>query len=99
MVLKRVGVLSAGKVLAVLQGGVGLMIGAIVSLVAVLGASLGNALAEEGGAAFAGLIFGVGAIVIFPICYAIMGFVGGIIGAAIYNLVAGFTGGIELDLE
>ena len=33
------------------------------------------------------------------ILYPIMGFIGGIIGAAIYNLAARFVGGIEMTLD
>ncbi|MBV8581157.1 MAG: hypothetical protein JOZ86_11065 [Candidatus Eremiobacteraeota bacterium] len=42
--------------------------------------------------------FGWLSIIIFPIFYAVAGFVGGIIEALIYNLVAGWTGGIEMTL-
>jgi len=28
-----------------------------------------------------------------------MGFIAGVIGAAVYNLVAGFVGGIEIEVE
>jgi len=35
----------------------------------------------------------------FLIAYLVMGFFGGIIGAAVYNLVSRFTGGFELTLE
>ena len=31
--------------------------------------------------------------------YGLMGVVGGAIGAALYNLVAGWVGGIEVELE
>ena len=33
------------------------------------------------------------------ILYPVMGFIGGIIGAALYNLASRFVGGIELTLE
>ncbi len=43
------------------------------------------------------------AIVLFPIIYAIVlfiyGFVAGLIIAALYNLVAGWIGGVEIQLE
>ena len=38
-------------------------------------------------------------IIIFPIMYAVIGFIAGIIGGFLYNLVAGWTGGIELTLS
>lgn len=43
------------------------------------------------------------AIVLFPIIYAIIlfiyGFIGGLIIAGLYNLVAGWIGGVEVQLE
>jgi hypothetical protein len=43
---------------------------------------------------------GIGAIlaIFLPIFYAIAGFIGGVIVAFVYNLVAKWTGGIELVL-
>lgn len=38
-------------------------------------------------------------IVVLPIMYGVAGFIGGIIFAALYNLVAGWTGGVEITLE
>lgn len=38
-------------------------------------------------------------IIVFPIVYAIAGFIGGIILGMLYNLVAGWTGGVELTLS
>lgn len=34
-----------------------------------------------------------------PLLYIIVGFVGGLIGAAIYNIVAGWFGGFEIEFE
>jgi hypothetical protein len=51
-----------------------------------------------GGAAFAAM-FGVGAIIILPLFYGVIGLIGGAIGAALYNLFAGLFGGIELETE
>ena len=44
-------------------------------------------------------MFGMGAIVIMPIFYGCMGFIGGAIAAVIYNSLAGMMGGLELRLE
>jgi hypothetical protein len=38
-------------------------------------------------------------LVIFPIGYFIGGFVAGLIGAALFNLVAGWIGGLEVTFE
>jgi len=42
-----------------------------------------------------GSMFAVG----MPVMYAIFGVLGGAIGAALYNLVAGWIGGIEVEFE
>jgi hypothetical protein len=41
----------------------------------------------------------VGAIVILPIFYGIIGGVFGALGAVIYNLAAGWVGGLEIDIS
>lgn len=38
-------------------------------------------------------------VIFLPIMYGVIGFVAGAIGAAVYNLVAGFVGGIEIEVE
>ena len=43
--------------------------------------------------------FGFLSIFIFPIMYFIGGFIFGLIFSALYNLVAGWTGGVEITLE
>ena len=47
--------------------------------------------------AFAGPLVGAGAIVIMPIFYGVFMFVMGLIQAALYNLAAKWTGGLEVD--
>ena len=49
--------------------------------------------------AWLGAFFGVGSIILFPIAYGIMGFIGGLITAVLYNILAGFVGGIEMELQ
>jgi hypothetical protein len=43
--------------------------------------------------------FGTGLAVALPILYGVMGFIFTAIACAIYNFVAGFVGGIEVELE
>jgi hypothetical protein len=95
--LRRIEPLSLAKVAAVLYGGLGLIIGAVVSLVALVGSTFAAA-AEESPVPFVGAILGVGAIVIFPLLYAFFGFLGGLIMSSLYNLGARIAGGVELDL-
>jgi hypothetical protein len=59
---------------------------------------VGAAGAKNGGQALP-FVF-TGAFMIFlPIIYAVLGFIGGIIAAFIYNLVAKWTGGVEFTTE
>jgi hypothetical protein len=98
MVIKRIGPLSVAKIAAVLYAGIGLLIGVAFALLGMAG--LGNRLSEDGSTIpMMGLFFGVGAIVILPICYAIMGFVITLISAGLFNLAAGVTGGVEIDVQ
>lgn len=45
------------------------------------------------------MLFGVGAIIAVPVFYGIMGFIGGIIMAMLYNLTTGLIGGLEIEVE
>lgn len=98
MIIQRIGVLSAAKILAATYAALGLLFGALVSLASLLGAAAAFGQNQGAGGAF-GMLFGVGAIIILPLFYGTIGFIGGAIGAFIYNLVAGVVGGIELDVE
>ena len=51
--------------------------------------------APEGQGGMFGTLFAVA----MPIMYGVFGVVGGAIGAALYNLVAGWVGGIEVELQ
>jgi hypothetical protein len=98
MVIKRVGALSLAKIAAVLYGGIGLLVGGAFALIGMAGIAsrFGS---DNPGASFIGPLFGVGAIIIVPICYAIGGFVVALIMAGIFNLAAGITGGVEIDVQ
>ena len=93
--IQRVDPISAMKVCAVLYAAIGLVAGAIFSLIGMAG--LMSRANPDLPAAF-GLIFGAAAIIVLPICYAFIGAIGGLIMSAIYNLVARYTGGIQIQL-
>ena len=95
MIVKRVGPLSFAKISGMLYGLMGLIFGAFISLFSVVG----GALAPDGDTGFAGMLFGAAAIVILPIFYGVAGFVMSLIGAALYNVAAGWVGGVELDVQ
>ena len=92
MVIRRVGPLSCAKVAGLLYLIMGFIFGAFVSTFAV-----GGVLASRTDSSLAGLLFGAGAVLILPICYAVFGFVMTLLMAALFNLVVGITGGIEVD--
>ena len=95
MVIKRIGPVSCAKITGTLYAILGLVFGGIVSLVAFAGGFTSN----TSGAAGVGAIVGVGAVVVFPILYGGIGFVATLIGASLYNVLAGVVGGIELDVQ
>ena len=94
MVITKVNAVSVAKVAGILYAGLGLIFGAMFSLI---GMAFGNVLANTEGGAFMGAIFGVGAIIIMPICYGILGFIISFIAATLFNVAAGITGGIEVQ--
>lgn len=97
MRVTHIGPLSLAKVAFVVYALIGLFVGGLIALAALLGAGLGAAAGEE--SAFAGAIFGVGAVIVLPLLYGCMGAVASLVMAALYNLVAGFAGGVEVRLE
>ena len=88
--LTRIAPLRAGIVLATLYGLLSLIIVPFFLLAAVFGGRSGSPLPA---------IFGVGFAIMMPVMYAAVGFVGGLISAALYNVIAHFTGGFELEFR
>ena len=86
--VKRIGVLSLAKILGFLYAIFGLVLGALFSIFSLFGF----------GADETGLFFGLASIIIVPLLYAVFGFVGGIITAFFYNLIAGKIGGLEVEI-
>jgi hypothetical protein len=101
--IKKIGVLSAGKIAGILYLALGLLVGIPLACFALFFSSLfATSGLQEAEAAGAFLVSGVGGVVVYGIClpvvYGVMGFIGGAIMALIYNIVAGFMGGLELEL-
>ena len=97
MTIPRVGPLSLAKVAGLLYVVIGLIAGALFSMVAMAGAALGAGSAGGQGGAVFSAIFGVGAIILLPICYGVFGFIGTLIMAWLFNIAAGMVGGVEVD--
>ena len=95
MVLKRIGPVSLAKLSAVLYAAVGLLAGACFSLLSLAGAALGSG--SQWGPF--GVLFAAGAILWMPLMYGVMGFLGSLLMAWLYNVLARALGGVRLDLE
>lgn len=101
MIVRRIDVFSAAKIGGIIAAAFGLLIGVIFFLVySVLGAAASGLGADHGGGAGA-LLGGLGvvSIIAFPVMYGVAGFIGGLIQAFIYNLAAGFVGGLRIETE
>lgn len=97
MIVKRVAPVSFAKVAGILYAILGLCIGALFTLPASLGAFAFSR--PDSPVPGFGMLFGVGAIIILPIFYGVLTFIFALIGAALYNAVAGWVGGVEMDLQ
>lgn len=94
MIVRRIGPLSFAKVSGVLYALFGFIFGAFVSVISVVSSTI-----APRGSGPMGLVFGVAAVVALPIFYGVMGFITSLIGAALYNWIAGWVGGIELEVQ
>lgn len=101
--IKKFGVLSVAKIQAVMMLVMSLLIaipyGLIIILYGLFGGSLvgGQAGLAVGGGG--GVILGIVVMIGLPIMYGVIGFIGGAIGALLYNLFSSFVGGIEIEVE
>jgi len=96
MVIRRIGPVSVAKIAGVVYGFIGLLLGGVFSLASIIAAAAGTAADQP--EAIIGVLFGIGAVVILPVLYGFIGFLTTLIGAGLYNLVAGIVGGIEIDV-
>ncbi len=92
--LKSVGILRCATVFAVLAAIGGLVEGVILGSIATMTPSNGpNPMPEA-----IRPLLGVGAVIFMPIFFAIAGFIEGMIGAFLYNVVARWTGGLQFTV-
>lgn len=100
-VVKRIAPGSAFKVGLVLYAILGLLLGIFAAVISMLAGSLGPALTRAGMpvSGVFGFDMGLVAILFFPIFYGLIGGIFAALGAVMYNLAAGWIGGIEIDLS
>jgi hypothetical protein len=101
MVIRRIGVLSLAKIMGVLYGGLGLVIGICFALFSMLGGGAMMASGAEGSAGGGGMLMGmgIGMAIVAPIFYGVLGFIGGLLSGWLFNLAAGFVGGLEIETQ
>lgn len=95
--IKRIAPIQLGKMLAAIYGLFSLVFIPFFLLSAVFASFAPSAPGASAMPAMLGM--GIGFMLVFPFLYAAMGFVSGAIGALIYNLVAKWLGGIEIEVE
>ena len=100
--IRKLGVLSVAKIQASIMFIISLLIsipyGLIVIIYSLVGGSFvgGNAGLGVGAG---GIVIGLLIMIGLPIMYSIIGFIGGAIASLLYNLFAGWVGGIEIEVE
>jgi len=94
MVLGSIDPMSLAKILAVM----GIIWGLVIAVVSLLFAPMQSYMGRFY-AGFEAMGLGAFGIILLPIYYAIIGFIGGYIGAWIYNYVVKFVGGVKIELK
>jgi hypothetical protein len=92
-IIKSVGVFSVAKVMGAMYALLGLIFMPIFLLVGVAGSMAGGRSNPFG--ALGGLMLGI----LAPVFYGVIGFIGGAISAFLYNLMAKWLGGIEVEVQ
>lgn len=98
MVLRRVGVLSFAKISGIVGAGLGLILGIIYGLIFMVAGAAMMSQSDGPGAGF-GILGGLAVMVFVPVFYGVLMFIFGALYAVIYNISAGFVGGIEMEFE
>jgi hypothetical protein len=90
--IKSVGVLSVAKIFGAIYGVMGLI---FLPFFLLMSALIPNRNGQNPFGMIGGLVFGLFA----PIFYAVMGFVMGAISAFLYNLLAKWVGGVQVQVQ
>ena len=94
--IKKFNPMSVMKMAAICYAALGLVEGIFVAVVFSMVGAAGTAPEMP---RFLVPLFGVASIFIFPCLFAVIGAIGGGLGAVIYNVAARFVGGIEVEVE
>jgi hypothetical protein len=94
--IKRIGILSMAKIYGLTMAILGLIIGIFIGFIMFfIGSFVGT---SHGITPFFGPTLGIGGFIIMPIIYGLLGFILGALCAVLYNLLASWVGGIEIEI-
>jgi len=93
MIIRRIVPISAAKVMSIIYALIGLFIGVIIWLIS----RMGGFPSDPANDAMFGSEWGIAAVIILPIVYGAIGFVGMLVVTSLYNWAAGIVGGIEIQ--
>ncbi len=94
--VKSIDLLSLAKIQGLIGAAIGVLVGVVFFFMALFFSFFMPAVNE---AKMLGIGMGFASIIFFPLFYGIAGFLGGLITALIYNLVAKWIGGIKVQLK
>lgn len=102
--IKHIDVVSAAKIVGLLYMALGLIFWLLFACLGLLQFA-GLAAFFQGqdleflGAGIGGLVIGlIAGLCLFPLMYGVLGAIAGAIGSVLYNLIAGWVGGLEIQL-
>lgn len=100
-VVRSVGVISVAKIMGCTYAALALIFVPFVLIAGLMGAlgALANSGSHNNPIAAFGAIGVILIAILIPIFYGVMGFILGLIGALIYNLIAKWVGGFEIELQ
>lgn len=96
MIIKRIDPMSVAKITGIIAAVFGLIAGVIFFLFGTLFSAMPSG---QGGSLALGMFGGFMGIIFLPIMYGVFGFLGGLIQAWVYNIAAGWVGGVRFDVE
>ena len=97
LVVKRINVLSSGKIVGVTYALLGLLFGSISSLTTILGVDASHIPSGMGNEI--GAYTGIFSVVVFPVFFGVAGFIAGLLGAVFFNLAARWCGGLLIETQ
>ena len=103
MTIRRFNVFSVAKIQGFLAFVIGLLIGVMYGFAfMIFGAAISTLVPGGDSQAMGGVaavVIGLAIMIAVPVFYGLLGFIGGAIGALVYNLAAGVVGGLKFELE